>query len=61
MTSCIGPEILKIPIQVYDQEVFLQMKVVPSVVKKKKKENAVSSHDSFFVLDTKDYGVTTTC
>ena len=38
MTSCIGPEILKIPIQVYDQEVFLQMKVVPSVVKKKKKK-----------------------
>ena len=37
------------------------MKVVPSVVEKKKKENAVSSHDSFFVLDANNYGVTTIC
>ena len=30
-------------------------------VVKKKQENAVSSHDSFLVLDAKDYGVTTIC
>ena len=29
--------------------------------KERKKENAVSIHDSFLVLDAKDYGVTTIC
>ena len=38
------------------------MNVMLFVVKKeRKKENAVSSHDSFLVLDVKDYGVTTIC